>query len=749
MFEILSILTLICSSYLLVRILRAEGPIEFIFIFFCVVTAQIVLIGHLLSYVNHLSDESGWALLSIMALFTVAGIVMAAGGKLSAMLPGFNVRTLSDRARSVKTWYLKEITGFEKLLLTPMILVVLALGALNLAIVVFVAPANYDGMSHHLARMAYYLQHDSLDYFPANFWAQVAKVKNAILLILYSYLMSGKNENLTRLLQFISYWVAVCSVYGIARKTGNSRTHSLFASLVSALLVVWLMESVTTQNDMLLAAYFGVTLNFLLAFRKAWHRKYLALAALAAGLAIGASAKSLLALPSLSIVACYVLLQADTYRERIRNFAYFAAFLCIAIFIFAIPSGYVENYQKFDNPLGPNLGTEQIKDITFTGKSADYVSRNGAKNLLRFGFEFLTLDGLPPVDVVLKAQSMVRAVPMAFVNFLGLDLESSEAVIKPFRYQKPFIFFAHEDWSSWGMLGFALIWIVVFLSLIGVIRSKDIKVLSFAALVFPFIVAFALPYEPHYTRYFTTCAVFAVPTVAVVLRTGKTAVRAYVLFVVLLGCVTAVSAVVLRPARPVIAMKHLEKKFPQIRRFEFLNESVFNMGRVRQLSSNAMALYPAIKAFDILVPEDATVAVYLYGDTYEYPLFGEYLTRTIIPVNPFAGSFKEIPEDADYLLYVKGFPLAASNDLYLGADWYLRRLPGANDDAIKFYEAALKLRPDHAFYHNRLGIAYAKKGSLDKAIVEFETAVRIAPDKPSFRYNLDRAKKLRKPGGAP
>jgi hypothetical protein len=390
MYEILAISTLVLSSYLLVRLADAEGPIDFISFFFCFATAQIVLSGHLLSSVDHLAEVGGWALLGTVFLFFVSMTVTIKRSKLFSFLPGINPGRLIHSCSSVKKWYLEETSRFEKVLLTPMVLVTFALGALNLAIIILAAPHNYDTMSHHLARMAYYLQHNNLDYYPANFWPQVAKMKNTTLLFIYSYLMTNKNENLTQLVQFISYLVAVCSVYGVARKTGNSRTHSLFASLVSALLIVWLMESTTNQNDMITAAFSGAVIYFLFAFREAGKSKYLALAALGLGLSLGISAKALLSLPSIFLVVCYVLFRKD-YR---RNLTYFAVSLSLAISVFALPAGYIENYRHFGNPLGPEGGghvysgmaededdAERDMEIAFTKKSIGFVMGNGIKNL--------------------------------------------------------------------------------------------------------------------------------------------------------------------------------------------------------------------------------------------------------------------------------------------------------------------------------------------------------------------------------
>ncbi len=669
MYEILALTTLFLSSYALVRIIGAEGAIETLLIFFCVATAQIVAFGYVLSYVNHLGNVRGWAVLSSLTLVLFSALALI-GPKRRQILPGFNPVALTKRIAAVKKWYLEETSGFQRLLLIPMGLVTLSLGTLNLVIILSTAPHNFDSMAYHLARMAYYLQQNNLDYFPANYWAQVAHPKNSTLLLLYSYLVSGRNENMTQMIQFVSYWVSICSVYAIARKIGRNRTEGLFASLVSALLIEWVLESTTTQNDMLIAAYSGAATYFLFAFRDVQHRKYPVLAALSISLALGASAKTLLILPSALILGWYILSAGGKTVKRLSNLAYFGVALILALSLFTLPSGYLENYRTFGSPLGP----PELKEHSFIGKPVEYVARNGSKNMLRFSFEFLALDGLPPVNAVRKAQSLLYAIPRGFVEWAGINLEASEDVLAPFHYEKPSIFFSNEDWSSWGVLGFFLVWIAVVLGAIGIIKSSDARILSFAALIFFLAVSFGALYEPHRGRYFTACAVFAVPVAGSFVSIRHRLLRTWVLIVVFMGCISAVSAVLLRPARPPVPIMALSQSFPEIRKFEFLPTSVFDLDRVGQLMTNAWTSYPTIKLFDMAVPKDATVAVFMYGNSYEYPLFGEYLTRKIIPINSFAGDFQSIPPDADYLLYTKGFPLALSTDTNIGSDWYLRRL---------------------------------------------------------------------------
>ncbi len=53
---------------------------------------------------------------------------------------------------------------------------------------------------------------------------------------------------------------------------------------------------------------------------------------------------------------------------------------------------------------------------------------------------------------------------------------------------------------------------------------------------------------------------------------------------------------------------------------------------------------------------------------------------------------------------------------------------GRLDRAIAEFQTALRLKPDYITAHFNLGVAYASQGQLDRAIAEYQTALRLNPD---------------------
>ena len=237
-----------------------------------------------------------------------------------------------------------------------------------------------------------------------------------------------------------------------------------------------------------------------------------------------------------------------------------------------------------------------------------------------------------------------------------MDLETTEATRAPFVYAKQPV--AHEDGSYWGILGFGLVWPVVFLVLIGAIKSAPGRVLSIAALLFWVLQAYSGPYDPWRGRYFIIAAVFAAPVLSVWIgRPHAWPVRLYLAVIVLVGCFSGVAAV--------------------LGRANSSPEQVYRLDRLGQLTRNRGNYTEAIRRFEQLVPADATVATYFGEDTFEYPLFGKGLTRKLVPVNGFFGGPRPAPPAAGYLVYSEAlYPNAdrRATDVHLGEDWYLRVL---------------------------------------------------------------------------
>jgi len=650
-------LTLI-NCTILARLFKPESPTDTVllfFVFFCAIT---LLTGYATSLAGGFGSALCWSLAQLVILLVLAVPTILRRRRATPL-----TRTHGARLRPLLVDTLTRLSPEEKTVLYPPALTLLVIGLWNAILVLWVAPHTWDSMTYHLTRMAYYIQQGDLSFYDANYWAQVVHPKNATVLLAFSYVSSGGNENLTQIVQFSSYWVSVAAVYGISRSIGHSRPASLLSALTFGLLINSLMESTTAQNDLLLAALSAAALYFLFRATQAQNTRLLFPSALALGMAIGVKESVLLVLPSLGLVAIYLFLRRDprTVRGGIKTLSVFALLLAASISVFALPSGYLENVAVFGHPLGPE---EVRREHSFQGRPADEILLEGSKNTLRYALDFLLLDGLPQARAITQFQLSFRSALVSGLEGAGIHLMDDRGARVPFSVSR--MPSGHEDFSYWGVLGFSLVWITVLLQIVGIPRSGPGRVLAGAALLFFLAQCFAGPYDPWRGRYFIACAVFASPAVGYCLRWVKTRPGLiYLTLVLALGCFSALSAVLLRP----VDLEHT----PWMR--EQSAPSLLKRNRLQQLTTNNRLLYEPLVRFEEIVPPTAQVAVCLGPNVYEYPLFGESLTRRLAPVSSFRAGVKPIPEGIDYLLFTPDYIVPGESDELLGNRWYLRRLP--------------------------------------------------------------------------
>ncbi len=264
--------------------------------------------------------------------------------------------------------------------------------------------------------------------------------------------------------------------------------------------------------------------------------KYLCLAALAFALALGVKATMLLVVPSLLLVAQFALLplriMPSTKAWTHRSIG--AVSLCLTLLIVTLPSGYGENWLRFGNPFGP----ASVRTVhTVEGTSIRHLARNGTLNLLRYGFDFLALDGVWKTPLTQQIQHTLTAPGRWLLQRAHIDLESAEGARRAFSFEHYYL--ASENCSYWGILGCLLLWPAVFLAFFRRDRVAGVREFALAALVFFLVQAFASPYDPWRGRYFLTAALFAAPPLATLVFPSRLAGKLYLGAAVFLGCATA------------------------------------------------------------------------------------------------------------------------------------------------------------------------------------------------------------------
>lgn len=139
---------------------------------------------------------------------------------------------------------------------------IIALASIFLA--VRTTPYNYDSMTYHLARIAYWADNQSVAHYSTNILRQVASPVLAEFVMLHSYIILGKLDIFVNLVQCSSFIINSYAVWSIAKKIGCTKNFSGLATVMFMTTPIVFSESYTTQTDnyaamwMLIFTYFIV-----------------------------------------------------------------------------------------------------------------------------------------------------------------------------------------------------------------------------------------------------------------------------------------------------------------------------------------------------------------------------------------------------------------------------------------------------------------------------------------------------------
>ncbi|MBE2215881.1 MAG: hypothetical protein IAE82_18560 [Opitutaceae bacterium] len=535
----------------------------------------------------------------------------------------------------------------------------------NLALVLAAAPNQWDAMLYHLARVGYFLQQGSFAAYGANFYSQEELGRGAATLVSCLMVLCGKSDVLVGLPQFTAWIASGCAVAAIARTWSLRPSACAFAGAVWMTLSIAWLEAVTAQNDVLITAHLACALLGLRRFTIARSRAtaggpdrlvWLALAGLSLGLAFGTKASALTAIPAVVLAGASAFLRtpADGPASRRRRVAVAAGRLALvagAALPVTLPAGYVENLQRFGQPLGSTVTEEHL----FHGRGPGPRALSGLRNAVRFSSDFATLDQVPPVTPVSRAWAAFKRPIVPLFASLGLDLK--EPSDRRMGFSPDRVFRPDDNLSYFGPSGLFLV-----LGYLTAWRQRRFRWLAVAATLFFVTQCLAGPYDATRGRQFLYGTILALPAIATwVGRHGRRrwhwrAATATVLL-------AAVSVYV----APAAVLRNNHDFFPN----EGRPRAFWQKDRIDQMTG-FHASNPAHRKFNELVPADATVGVALSG--YEYPLFGPRLSRTLVPLTTQVRTGAAFPPGLEWFVFASSVHPPAEADIDLGIGWHLRRL---------------------------------------------------------------------------
>ncbi|MGA2264337.1 MAG: glycosyltransferase family 39 protein [Acidobacteriota bacterium] len=440
------------------------------------------------------------------------------------------------------------------------------------------------------------------------------------------------------LVQWLCWCGTILAVYSLSRKFGprNQRHPALFAALAFAVFPQVLLQSSSTQNDLVHAFFISCAFLFALEILSpnCWTSGML-LSAAAVGLAVGTKPMALLLLPGYGLVFIVaIVIQKPTPWKRVSQ----AMIACLlAIWLFG-SYFYLQNLRVYGAP----SGARSMTAIT----SVDHPGfRTISANFGRFVIQFLSPGGSFPTTGSLRAKltQQYRTLADATFRILGIpkDLPGIDFIGAQWAQFQPLAI--HEDFSwfgpIFGFIGLPILFYVIVRRAQNNQPCAALKILALTAISYLVLLATVLRWNPWFGRYMIPMVALAAPALTPVYR-ESTKRLSHITNGVFIGIciVSACTTSLCNEMKPLVG-----------------NRTIWGKSRIELLTWAKPSIEPMARFVDQMGLRGLRLGlVPPHENEFEYAFFGKNYERKVIPIlfdRKELINIDRLPQ-VDYLLFL-------------------------------------------------------------------------------------------------
>ena len=605
------VVVLAVGSVAIACALDVRGRAAFVGATFVIAAASIVLTTILLSLVHGLTQ---FGLIVAAAVIAVAAV--AAWSRAGRRRPPGGWRPSRAAALSAARAY--------PVLTFLVVVATLAMGV-QLLMGVAVAPTNWDSMTYHLSRAAYWLQQHSATHFSGGSIRQLGSAPNGEILQAWSLAITGTDRFVAMVQWLALVGIAFCTYFGAAL-LGFDRRSSLFAAALFVVLPQPILQSSSTQNDLIAAFFVLATAVFAVRGVRDRHPGDIAVAALAAGVAVGTKGTVLALAPSLAIIVGAAIWR---YRPPARFVVRGVAGLAVATIALGA-WGYALNVNAGD-PVFGGLNEQTQRESA--------IGENEVRSLWTF----------------------VDSPGSNAVWFNTFATKFAHKTVGRLEIPNQFAFFVDdavsEDTSAYGLLG----WLVLFPLLSYLVFARgggERRPWAIAALVGLVLFPIVFEFNIWVGRLMLPTVALAAPLFATLgRRPGLAGASAAAVMVALIPCL------IVNPNKLLLVPEH---------RYKATQKS-----RVDQMTALRRDMRPVIVTVNRQLGTTGALAFVGSEDSWDYPLFGEHLERRMVRFSSLRAATPQAIAKAHVrgILFANlGRPSAAFHALPIGPDYWFVKL---------------------------------------------------------------------------
>ena len=432
--------------------------------------------------------------IALFGIWVVLDLVLIAALAVQIKAAGYKIGELFGKYKKTLTW--REYPYYGILFL---------IGAIVLVLAICTTPYNWDSMTYHLPRIAYWTQNRSVEHYATNSIRQIASPVLGEFVNLHVYVLCRGRDILFNMLQAGSYITCSLLVGAIAGKLGCNRLFRFLAMLIYMTMPIAFAEALTTQVDnfatVWLLFYVYVLLDLVKAKKMECKGDEIGkVCTLGMCVAWGYLTKPSVCI-AMVIFAAWLLGRCVVRKDKVRDL--FSLVFCALPYL-AVPLApeLLRNFKTFHAYASESTGARQLVGTL----QPSYLLVNFMKN---FTFNL-------PTSLIKDSQIFFEKFARKTAEILSVDL-NAESISEDggeFAMNEP------NSYSHDSAINPIVMWLCIFcvLCVICMIRKIDWKFIAngyLAASVISFCVfCTVLRWEPYVTRYMVSYLALLCPMIA-------------------------------------------------------------------------------------------------------------------------------------------------------------------------------------------------------------------------------------------
>ena len=442
------------------------------FFFFAAVTTEIL---SLFNGLHILGLTLVWILLDVVLL---AAVIFLLANKEER---SFQLQSARD--------FITDLTRGEIFMVGVIVFFLLVTGLIAL----LSPPNNVDSMVYHMARVAHWIQNQNVRFYPT--W--VERQNHAMPLAEYGILhlqILSRSDRFANLIQWSAYLGSIILSSLMAREFKLSRRYQLLAGFLVAVLPMAILQSTSTQNDLVVSFFVLAFGYYLIRFGDRKKLQPHLFAALALGLALLTKGTAYIYTAAVGLVFGVGQLKEVYRRDRSKLIQHGFRLVVIVILALALNLGHFSRNMSF---YGHPLSTANDR-VTTDQISLPIIFANLIRNAA--------------VQLATPVKNINQGLSRAINNILGPWAEHPQSTFggQAFRL----VFFMNEDYAG-NPLHFLLLLISLGWSLF-MIRGHNLRIIQYSISIITGIVLFSslIKWQPWVSRLQLPLFIFGTPFIA-------------------------------------------------------------------------------------------------------------------------------------------------------------------------------------------------------------------------------------------